>query len=108
MEIFGKYVRELRNNSGLTLTQLAAKLNMDSANLSKVETGKRVFDEKKLYLLAKIFPLNIDELKNEYFGEKIAQKLFESNVSTKSLKIAEIKINYLKNNSKNSINKKHI
>jgi len=94
MESFGEFVRKLRNINGFTLTQLAAKLGMDSANLSKVETGKRDFDEKKLSKLAEIFSLNIDELKNEYFGDKFAKKLYECNVSIKSLKVAEEKIKY--------------
>ena len=34
---FGEYIRLLRNENELTLTQLAAKLNLDSANLSKIE-----------------------------------------------------------------------
>ena len=37
---FGEYIRLLRNENELTLTQLAAKLNLDSANLSKIENGK--------------------------------------------------------------------
>ena len=45
---FGEYIRLLRNENELTLTQLAAKLNLDSANLSKIENGKRDFDEKRL------------------------------------------------------------
>jgi len=56
---FGEYIRELRNLNGLTLTQLAAKLDLDSANLSKIENGKRDFDEKRLLKLAKVFKLNI-------------------------------------------------
>jgi len=50
---FGEYIRLLRNDKELTLTQLAAKLNLDSANLSKIENGKRDFDEKRLPKLAK-------------------------------------------------------
>ncbi|HMN18503.1 MAG TPA: helix-turn-helix transcriptional regulator [Ignavibacteriaceae bacterium] len=98
METFGQYIRRLRNSAGYTLTQLAAKLEMDSANLSKIENGKRIFDEKKLELLAKIFSLNNTDLKNEYYAEKIAISLMGNNVSPKSLKIAEQKIKYLKNN----------
>ena len=56
---FGEYIRLLRNENELTLTQLAAKLNLDSANLSKIENGKRDFDEKRLPKLAKIFKLNL-------------------------------------------------
>ena len=44
---FGEYIRTLRTQSGLTLTQLGAKLGIDSGALSKIETGKKEFDEGK-------------------------------------------------------------
>lgn len=45
-ETIGQYIKTLRNDKGWTLTQLAAKLDIDSANLSKIENGKRELDEK--------------------------------------------------------------
>jgi transcriptional regulator with XRE-family HTH domain len=62
---FGEYIRLLRNHNELTLPQLAAKQDLDSANLSKIENGKRDFNEKRLPKLAKIFKLNLTELRNE-------------------------------------------
>ena len=50
---FGEYIRKLRTENGLTLTQLGAKLGIDSGALSKIETGKKEFDEKCLDNLAK-------------------------------------------------------
>ena len=73
---FGEYIRLLRNNNELTLTQLAAKLNLDSANLSKIENGKRDFDEKRLPKLAKIFKLNLTELRNEYVTDQIGKHIY--------------------------------
>ena len=40
-QYFGEYIRNLRTEKGFTLTQLGAKLDLDSANLSKIENGKR-------------------------------------------------------------------
>lgn len=99
-DTFGRYIRKLRKQHNLTLTQLAAKLELDSANLSKIENGKRRFDEKRLELLAKCFDLNLIELKEEYFSEVFAKKLYETNCSSKALALAEEKIKYLK--SKNA------
>ena len=45
---FGHYIKDLRNGKGFTLTQLATQLEIDSANLSKIENGKREFDIKRL------------------------------------------------------------
>lgn len=97
METFGGYIRKLRKSKGYTLTQLAAKLNMDSANLSKIETGKREFDEKRLQLLAKEFNLDFKELKDEFFSEFVAKKLYLNQCSDRVFQLAEEKIKYLKN-----------
>ena len=98
-ESFGEYIKRLRTGKGFTLTQLAAKLGIDSANLSKIENGKREFDEKRLSILAKTFRLNIEELKEEFFSEKIARKIYETNCSEKTLSLAEEKVRYMKANN---------
>lgn len=94
---FGEYIRQLRTDKGLTLTQLAFQLNLDSANLSKIENGKREFDEKRLDKLATVFNLDIERLKIEYFGDQFAKKMYEYNCSPETLIVAEEKVNYLKN-----------
>lgn len=93
---FGAYIRRLRKGEGLTLTQMAAKLDMDSANLSKVENEKRMFDEKKLPKLAQIFELDLNELKTEFYSDKIARELYYQHCSSEILQAAEQKIEYLK------------
>jgi transcriptional regulator with XRE-family HTH domain len=93
---FGEYIRKLRTENGLTLTQLGAKLGIDSGALSKIETGKKEFDEKCLGKLAKAFNLDIEKLKVEYFGEQFAKKMYAYNCSTETLNEAEEKMKYLK------------
>lgn len=95
-ETFGEHIRGLRVAKGLTLTQLAAQLGLDSANLSKIENGKRELDEKKLTTLAKVFKLDLDALKDEYFSEKIAKKIYETNCSDNTLLLAEQKLKYMR------------
>lgn len=93
---FGEYIRQLRTDKGFTLTELAALLKLDSANLSKIENGKREFDEKRLEKLANAFDLDIENLKVEYFGDQFAKKMYEYNCSAETLIVAEEKVNYLK------------
>ncbi len=95
-ETFGEYIRRLRKSKEYTLTQLAAKLNMDSANLSKIETGKREFDEKRIELLATEFGLDLKELKDEYFSELVAKKLYDNQCSDRVLQLAEEKVKHMK------------
>ena len=93
---FGEYIKQLRTDKGLTLTELAALLKLDSANLSKIENGKREFDEKRLDKLANAFNLNLQKLKVEYFGDQLAKKMYAYNCSSETLIVAEEKVNYLK------------
>ncbi len=91
---FGEYIRKLRSENGMTLTQLAAKLDLDSANLSKIENGKRDFDEKRLEKLSKVFGVNLIDLTNEYVSDQIGKKIYELNCTKQLLKVAEEKAEY--------------
>ena len=82
---FGEYIRQLRTDKGFTLTELAALLKLDSANLSKIENNKREFDEKRLDKLANAFDLDFEKLKTEYFGDQFAKKMYAYNCSTETL-----------------------
>lgn len=91
---FGEYIRLLRNENELTLTQLAAKLNLDSANLSKIENGKRDFDEKRLPKLAEIFNLDIEKVRDEYITDQLGKQIYETNCTPQLLRVAEEKAEY--------------
>jgi len=93
---FGEYVRKLRNQSGLTLTQLGAKLGIDSGALSKIETGKKEFDEACLPKLAKEFNLDLEMLKAELISEKIAYTLYQHKCNDNVLTLAEKKVKYIR------------
>jgi transcriptional regulator with XRE-family HTH domain len=95
-ETFGEYIKRLRTENELTLTQLAAKLDLDSANLSKIENNKREFDEKRLELLANVFSLDLAQLRTEFFSDIIAKKIYENNCDSETLILAEQKVKYLK------------
>jgi len=95
-ETFGEYIKRLRTENELTLTQLAAKLDLDSANLSKIENNKREFDEKRLELLANVFSLDLAQLRTEFFSDIIAKKIYENNCDSETLILAEQKVEYLK------------
>jgi len=96
---FGEYIRKLRNENNMTLTQLGAQLNIDSGALSKIETGKRWLDEKALPKLATVFDLNLEKLKDEFFSEKIAYAIYENDCSENVLMLAEEKVRYIKTKS---------
>lgn len=102
-ETFGEYIKRLRTENELTLTQLAAKLDLDSANLCKIENNKREFDEKRLELLANVFNLDLAQLRTEFFSDIIAKKIYENNCDSETLILAEQKVEYLKSKNLTTI-----
>ena len=93
-ETFGEYIKMNRIDRGLTLTQLAAQLDLDSANLSKIENGKRGFDQKRLSKLAEAFNLTDKEVEEEYVSDCLAKQIYEMDCSAELLKVAEEKAEY--------------
>lgn len=62
----------------MTLKQLAAQKELNSANLKKIENGKREFDEKRLKKLATIFNLKFDDIKTEFFSDLLQKRYMET------------------------------
>ena len=96
-ETFGQYIKALRTQKGWTLTQLASQLDLDLANLSKIENGHREFDEKRLSKLCKVFNLDKTEMEKELISEKIAKAVCRQDLDQSVLTMAEEKIKYIKN-----------
>lgn len=95
-ETFGEYIHNLRVEHGLTLTKLAAALDIDQSTLSKIENQKRNVPGEILPKLATIFKLELKTLKKEYYSEKIAELIYEMPDSTELLILAEEKAKYFK------------
>lgn len=96
IETFGEYLKNIRTSNGLTLTQMGARIGLDSGALSKVENGKKLLDSSVLPKLAKAFNLDLEILKDEFFSEKIAKEVFNSNCSDKVLTLAIEKVKVIK------------
>lgn len=93
---FGEYIRKLRTQNGWTLTQLGAKLGIDSGALSKIETGKKELDEVFLPNLAEAFNLDLEMLKSELISEKIANTIYQYRCNDNVLTLAEEKVKYIR------------
>lgn len=105
-ETFGEYIHKLRSGSGMTLTKLAAALDIDQSTLSKIENGKRNIPVEILPKLSTVFNLDLKYLEHEYFSEKIAEIIYPQKESALLLKAAEEKANYMriKNQKQGKIN----
>lgn len=61
---FGERVRQLRQEKGLTMEQLAANANIEYKQLSQVERGKTNATISTIYALAKALNISVGELMN--------------------------------------------
>jgi len=98
-ETFREYIHKLRTKDRMTLTKLAAALDLDQSTLSKIENGKRNVPAEILPKLASTFCLDIKELEQEYFSEEIAKIIYSYDEPKTVLKLAEEKAKYFKSKS---------
>lgn len=98
---FGEYLRNLREQRKWLLREVAAKTNMDTALLSKIERSHRNAHKEQITALAKAFNIEEKELQKQWIADQIAQLLEKQDNPNEILKVAEEKINYLKTNKRN-------
>jgi transcriptional regulator with XRE-family HTH domain len=96
-ESFGEHIKRLREEHKLPLRKVASVLDLDPSTLSKIERGERTANKEMLPLLAELFSENEKELSLILFSDKVAYQLIEEENPNEILKVAEEKIQYLKN-----------
>jgi len=98
MHKVGEIIRNKREKKGMLLRQLAAMIDMDTAILSKIERGERKARREQIRKIAKALELDGENLLVEYLSENIAYEILDEKKAKNILKVAEIKIEYLRNN----------
>lgn len=96
-ESFGEHIKRLREEHKLPLRKVASVLDLDPSTLSKIERGERTANKEMLPLLAELFNDNEKELSLILFSDKVAYQIMEEENPKEILKVAEEKIQYLKN-----------
>lgn len=86
--MIGERIRTLREANDILLRQLAAKLDMDQALLSKMERGERSFRKEDIDALAKIFKQSKKELLTLWLADKILKKVGGERYSKEALELA--------------------
>lgn len=82
-------VRQLREQKGLLLRQIAAALEVDTALVSKIERGERKASKEQVVKLAELLEINPDELLVIWLSDKIVDMLEEEPLAYKALKNSE-------------------
>lgn len=97
MNKVGEIIRSKREEKGLLLRQLAAMIDVDTAILSKIERGERKARREQIDKIAKALDFDKENLLIEYLSENIAFEILDEEKAKDVLKVAESKIEYLRN-----------
>jgi len=91
----GEILRAKREEKGLLLRQVAAKLDIDTAILSKIERSERKASKLQIIKLAEILDLKEEDLIVQYLSEKILYEIQDEKLGQKALKVAEQRMKYI-------------
>jgi len=93
---FGERIRKLREEQGLPQRKIAAQLDIDTSLLAKYERNERHPSKELINKIAELFEIDYCELINEILSDKIAYQILVEEADTKILRVAETKVEYLK------------
>ena len=96
MKTTGEILRSQREIKGLLLRQVAAKLDIDTAILSKIERGDRKPTKELISKLADILDLDKDILIIQFMSEKILYEIADEELGLQILKESEKKFKQVK------------
>ncbi|HRE56991.1 MAG TPA: helix-turn-helix transcriptional regulator [Candidatus Kapabacteria bacterium] len=96
IETFGGMLRRLREKKEMPIRKLASLLDLDQSTLSKIERDERRANSEMIDKIAEIFEIDRKELMINFLSDKIYYTLAEEQDSQEVLKVAEMKILYLK------------
>ncbi len=86
--IIGKKLRELREQKGLLLRQVAAELEVDTAYISKMEQGKKNIKREFILKLAQIYKVDPKELIAIWLANQILEIVKNEDAAKDALNIA--------------------
>lgn len=89
---FGERIRTLREAHNLYLRQVAPLLDMDTAQLSKIEKGLRQLKKEQIPLLAEILKTDKTELETLWLADQLMQLVKDEPTADEALKSVSKKI----------------
>ena len=93
---FGDLIREKRKEKGMTLSNVAQELNIDTSTLCKIEKNERSATKEMVIKIAEILDYNKNILLVSFFSDKVAYEIWREENASNVLKVAEEKVQYLK------------
>ena len=93
--IFGKKIRELRDEQGVLQRQLAALLEIDTPMFSKIERGDRRAKRKHLIKLAEYLHQDEKEMLMLWLADKVLDAVGDDEFRNDAIKVAQEQIQKL-------------
>lgn len=93
---FGRKVRTLRNKQKLLLRQVAPLLEMDTAQLSKIERGERQAKKETVLKIAQILNVKTEELLTLWLADQIYDVVKNEDNALLAMMVAEESVKYSK------------
>lgn len=95
MKTVGNLLRELREEKKLLLREVAAKISIDTAVLSKIEKSKRLPTKEQIQMLGEFFESNKDEIIIAWLSDKIYYEIQNEAFALKAMQLAEERLKYM-------------
>jgi len=93
---FGEKIRALREKQHLYLRQVAPFLEIDTAQLSKIEKGNRQLKREQIPTIASVLNANEDDLLTLWLADQIYAVVKDERLANEAIKIIEEKLRYNK------------
>ena len=97
---FGQRIRELRKKQNLYLRPVAPLIEMDTAQLSKIEKGLRQLKRQQIPILAEILKASSDELMTLWLADQIYAVVKDEKLANEAMQVTEKNINLKKKKNK--------
>lgn len=92
----GEQLRTLCEQAGLSLRTVAIEIGIDTSLLAKIERNERPATKEQIKQIALFFKINEKQLLKELLSDQFAYRMLEEDADLDTLKVAEKKIEYLK------------
>lgn len=94
MKSFCETIRKLRLEKGLPLRKVAPYLDIDQADLSRMEKGDRNATREQVIRLAEFFKTDEKKLLVLWLSDKVVYEIGDEEMGLKALRVAEEKVKY--------------
>ena len=86
--MLGKRIKKLRESKGIVQRQVAAKLEVDSAYISKMENDEKPVSRSYIQKLSELFETTPEELETTWLSDKIMEIIQNEPLALKALKLS--------------------